>query len=696
MKILQQVDAAWIGLGIGEPSSGGMLGSDIFSAEFKYGDMDKCTVKNRHVPFVAHPVTESPGAFPVEDDCQTDNFWTLVSCSRDTQKGTITLEVVRPITATSKQDRTVEHGEQPMLFAYGPTTFKYHSKNRGTKRVVLFNEDGSYAVEEMPALPEDVSSNATIIATGYKVPFEASIACSTKLVPIPPGEKRFVVAADPIVTDLTRIRKMYVYSCRNTDYSRAYLQTNSCSGVSHDPRAGCSLLLYAWAAGNNDRLILPDNVGFILDNTNNFLLMETHFSKSTTTTDTVDLSGVRLYLSNYRIIEAGMLSLGDARVTMHGDTVESGRKYVSTCPSNCSSYWSAPEINVFGSIQTMRNTGQKTYTNRFDKDGNFIETISSVEFWRNNYQSSSLISPPKKIIPGDIISTTCVYDTGKAAETKFGVKIDEEQCIDYLWIYPVQRRKPHHDSVYTCGMMQVRRANFTGTLCGPISQSGFSLVKNPSLVDEVGISTTFAKTGETDPKNCPSPPPAPLQTIEPRAAKAPCFPAKALVRTRSRGVVPMDELEVGDDVLVGAGDTFSRVFMFTHREPDTIYHFIDLHTSAGRIRLTAGHMLYANGAIVRADDVRVGDTLVAESGKEVRVVQINSRADRGLYNPQTSHGDIIVDGILTSTYTDAIAPKAAHALLAPLRAAEFYFGIRTGLFEDDGFLPIRSFRKMSA
>ena len=43
------------------------------------------------------------------------------------------------------------------------------------------------------------------------------------------------------------------------------------------------------------------------------------------------------------------------------------------------------------------------------------------------------------------------------------------------------------------------------------------------------------------------------------------------------------------------------------------------------------------------------------------------RRARGLYNPHTLHGDVVVDGVLTSTYTGVVHPALAHALLAPLR-----------------------------
>lgn len=49
-------------------------------------------------------------------------------------------------------------------------------------------------------------------------------------------------------------------------------------------------------------------------------------------------------------------------------------------------------------------------------------------------------------------------------------------------------------------------------------------------------------------------------------------------------------------------------------------------------------------------------SLAFSSGKEL-----------GLYNPQTLDGRIVVNGIIASTYTTAVIPEAAHALLTPLR-----------------------------
>ena len=73
--------------------------------------------------------------------------------------------------------------------------------------------------------------------------------------------------------------------------------------------------------------------------------------------------------------------------------------------------------------------------------------------------------------------------------------------------------------------------------------------------------------------------------------------------------------------------------------------------------------------------------------------------DTGLFNPHTMHGDIVVDGIVTSVYTTAVAPalvcrqgqqrqhghrlKQAHAALWPVRMLySLGYDIINGAFDE--------------
>lgn len=153
-----------------------------------------------------------------------------------------------------------------------------------------------------------------------------------------------------------------------------------------------------------------------------------------------------------------------------------------------------------------------------------------------------------------------------------------------------------------------------------------------------------------------------------------CFPADATVTLDSGAVIAMSELTVGDRVLVGDG-SFSEVLLFTHSNAVVPAWFLRLETQSGRVLvLTKGHYLLVNDLVARADTISVGDTVnvaVLSSHRykvqHDRIVDVKRWLGLGLYNPQTRSGDIVVDGIVASCYTEAVSPVIAHAMLAPVR-----------------------------
>jgi hypothetical protein len=77
--------------------------------------------------------------------------------------------------------------------------------------------------------------------------------------------------------------------------------------------------------------------------------------------------------------------------------------------------------------------------------------------------------------------------------------------------------------------------------------------------------------------------------------------------------------------------------------------------------------------------VRVGDTATSETGATKRVVSVSGEQARGLFDPQTLDGDIVVEGLLASTYTTIVEPALAHAALAPMRLFYQVFGVATSV-----------------
>jgi len=147
-----------------------------------------------------------------------------------------------------------------------------------------------------------------------------------------------------------------------------------------------------------------------------------------------------------------------------------------------------------------------------------------------------------------------------------------------------------------------------------------------------------------------------------------CFPANATVQLENGATKRMDALTVGDKVLAAAPSEFSDVYMFSHKLSAVRAEFVRISTAGGRtVMLTGNHYLYVNGKLAVASVVKTGDELKTAAGEADKVVSVSNVWAEGLYNPHTMHGDLVVDGIQTSTYTADIDPTLAHAALWPVR-----------------------------
>jgi len=147
----------------------------------------------------------------------------------------------------------------------------------------------------------------------------------------------------------------------------------------------------------------------------------------------------------------------------------------------------------------------------------------------------------------------------------------------------------------------------------------------------------------------------------------------------------MDELTVGDKVLVNEKKEFSDVFMFAHRLASANAEFVEIQTAAGhKVMLTPNHYLYVNGRMAVGSTVQVGDKLKSKEGTDVAVTAVATTRAAGLYSPVTLDGDIVVDGIVMSTYTSDINPTLAHAALFPVRMAYKLGGDVMGNAFDNG------------
>lgn len=153
-----------------------------------------------------------------------------------------------------------------------------------------------------------------------------------------------------------------------------------------------------------------------------------------------------------------------------------------------------------------------------------------------------------------------------------------------------------------------------------------------------------------------------------------CFPGSAVVSLSDGRSIALSSVKVGDRVLIGDG-TFSRVMAFTHTDASEESQFVRLHLTRGlSLRASAGHYVFIgrNSKLVAMRDVRVGDvmqTVTREGLSQLAIVhKVDAVWDQGLFNPQTESGDIVIDGVRASCYTEAVEPILGHSLLTFARA----------------------------
>lgn len=203
--------------------------------------------------------------------------------------------------------------------------------------------------------------------------------------------------------------------------------------------------------------------------------------------------------------------------------------------------------------------------------------------------------------------------------------------------------------------------------------------------------TATATQSDGDATATPSKTPTPAS----EGGESVCFPGSASVDTPA-GRKLMSQLSIGDLVRVSSDD-YSPVFMFTHRLTSTPYDFVRITTESGAsIALTRSHYLHVDATLKAARDVAIGDQLTLADGSRSVVATIAMERSIGLYNPQTVHGSIVVDGVLASTYTRTVAPGAAHSLLAPLRMLYNALGMSTCSLEGGADTMARALPKGTA
>ena len=194
-------------------------------------------------------------------------------------------------------------------------------------------------------------------------------------------------------------------------------------------------------------------------------------------------------------------------------------------------------------------------------------------------------------------------------------------------------------------------------------------------------------TGEPQPTAAPTKAPVPAPALPPGLE---CFSGKSqvLVEMPEGSIVHkrMDALKIGDSVQTADG-TFSKVYSFGHKVASSTTKYLQVFSAgmdnAHPLEISTEHLIYTHDAskntpvLVAAGDLRVGDSLVTAHGSPSTILWIREVQSQGLFSPITATGNLIVNGVLASSYVsrgwlkDHVSGntlhKFQHGAMLPLR-----------------------------
>jgi hypothetical protein len=170
-------------------------------------------------------------------------------------------------------------------------------------------------------------------------------------------------------------------------------------------------------------------------------------------------------------------------------------------------------------------------------------------------------------------------------------------------------------------------------------------------------------------QRCPSPPSRRCHT---HACPPPreCFPADASVETTT-GLKLMSDLRVGDRVRAvdGAGKSiYDEIYFFGHAENSESNEYVNLKLSETGAAMQISHQHFLPTCPQHGEDcnwdehihayaqeVQPGDYVwvaTSDKSKSQKVLATSTVVKKGLYNPYTLSGKIVVDGVVASAHSN--------------------------------------------
>lgn len=297
------------------------------------------------------------------------------------------------------------------------------------------------SIEDEPAsLEKDVKIVVVNSNSPDPIPnVETTYECIIRKMPFDTVETMYhVVRMEPYITPGNEhlVHHMEVFICRD--------EVEEWNGNCNDPKKpakskSCSHVIAAWAMGEGP-IIYPREAGlpFGGKGRDEYVMVEIHYNNPDLHKGVMDKSGFQFYVTGMlRKYDAGIMELG--LIYSDANSIPPNQKAWAMngyCPSQCTQHLPKEGINIFASQMHAHLTGRKLFTSQY-RAGVKIGEVNRDEHYSPHWQHLQQLRPVVRVMPGDTLMTTCVYDTRRRSKVTFGgYGITDEMCVNYIYYYP--------------------------------------------------------------------------------------------------------------------------------------------------------------------------------------------------------------------------------------------------------------------
>eukprot|EP01060_Flectonema_neradi_P034553 TRINITY_DN6090_c1_g1_i1.p1 TRINITY_DN6090_c1_g1~~TRINITY_DN6090_c1_g1_i1.p1 ORF type:complete len:592 (+),score=59.99 TRINITY_DN6090_c1_g1_i1:951-2726(+) len=374
----------WIGFGIGDDMTGGMLGADVLTIE-----------ENEVVDRFTNGSYTTPAR-----DCSQD--WRLVSHS--VVGGYTRCTVRRGIEAVDPLDRSFSQtGFTRIIISYSAnhsTVLDYHGENRLMDTITLLPT----ADNNPPATPVN---EITITLSNHTIPLSIPVSFCQHFDISDFADLQSEIWITRIQVSGSLYSQLEIFSCRPSSSSSSPSPDISVCGDSYLQSANCSELLYYWRGG--DRTIrYPLDTGIQFNTTNQHVVAKVTYDdkrQRDSSDSDADVSLTMRILNNATAMKPmSIISVGNP--SGNGDNnIIKGNVVQNRCSSQCTSELKEP-VKVFGiHLATSEEGGNKSESSQVVVMSKLDGLLLQVDYQTEIASQTKFVNWTLR--PGDEVTVYC-------------------------------------------------------------------------------------------------------------------------------------------------------------------------------------------------------------------------------------------------------------------------------------------------